>query len=55
MILSKIALLVSAVLLIVSSEDHSEMEISVAVTGPQNMTIPMTQSIKSVTTMVERK
>jgi hypothetical protein len=41
--------------MVVSSEDHSEMEISVAVTGPQNMTIPMTQSVKSVTTFMERK
>lgn len=44
-----------AAFMIVSSEDNSEMEISVAVTGPQNLTIPMTQSVKSVTTFTERK
>jgi len=40
---------------VVSSSDLAELEINVSVTGPQNMTIPMTQSINSVTTLEERK
>ncbi len=35
--------------MIIYTEDDTEMELSVAISGPQNMTIPMTQSIKSVT------
>ncbi len=35
--------------LIIYSEDDVEMEMSVAVSGPQNMTIPMTQTSKIIT------
>jgi len=31
------------------------MDASVTISGPQNMTIPMTQSIKSKTTFEEKK
>jgi hypothetical protein len=41
--------------MVVSSEDQSEMEINVSVTGPQNMTIPMTQSVKTMVTLEEKK
>ena len=41
--------------MIVNSEDNTEMDTSVAISGPQNMTIPMTQSIKSTTTFEEKK
>ncbi len=34
--------------MIVYTEDDTEMELSIAVSGPQNMTIPMTQSIKTI-------
>ncbi len=37
-----------ALKMIVYSEDDTEMELSIAISGPQNMTIPMTQSIKTV-------
>jgi hypothetical protein len=37
------------------SEDNTEMNLNVAVSGQQNMTIPMTQTIKSVTTFEEKK
>lgn len=35
--------------MIVYTEDDTEMELSVAISGPQNMTVPMTQSIKTIT------
>jgi hypothetical protein len=41
--------------MIVSSEENTEMNMNVAVSGPQNMTIPMTQSIKTLTTFEEKK
>jgi hypothetical protein len=41
--------------MVVYSEENTEMNMNVAVQGPQNMTIPMTQSIKSVTTFEEKK
>jgi hypothetical protein len=41
--------------LVISTEENLEMEINVAVSGPQNMTIPMTQSIKTVITLEEKK
>ena len=41
--------------LIISTEETAEMEINVAVSGPSSMTIPMTQSVKSVITLEERK
>ena len=40
--------------LIVYSEDNTEMDMNVAVSGPQNMTIPMTQSMKTVTKFEEK-
>jgi hypothetical protein len=41
--------------MIVSSEENTEKNMNIAVSGPQNMTIPMTQSIKTVTTFEEKK
>jgi hypothetical protein len=41
--------------MVVYSEENTEMNMNVAVQGPQNMTIPMTQSVKSVTTFEEKK
>jgi hypothetical protein len=41
--------------LIVSSDENTEMNMNIAVSGPQNMTIPMTQSIKTITTFEEKK
>jgi len=41
--------------MIVSSDENTEMNMNIAVSGPQNMTIPMTQSIKTVTTFEEKK
>jgi hypothetical protein len=41
--------------MVVYSEDNTEMDMSVAVSGQQNMTIPMTQSIKTIITMEEKK
>jgi hypothetical protein len=41
--------------LIVSSDENTEMNMNIAVSGPQNMTIPMTRSIKTVTTFEEKK
>ncbi len=44
-----------AAYVVVSSTDLAELEINVSVTGPQNMTIPMTQSVKTITTLEEKK
>jgi hypothetical protein len=41
--------------MIVSSDENTEMNMNIAVSGPQNMTIPMTQSIKTITTFEEKK
>jgi hypothetical protein len=41
--------------LVVYSEENTEINMNVAIQGPQNMTIPMTQSVKSVTTFEEKK
>jgi hypothetical protein len=41
--------------LIVSSDENTEMNMNIAVSGPQNMTIPMTQVIKTTTTFEEKK
>lgn len=35
--------------MVVYTEDDTEMELNVAISGPQNMTVPMTQSIKTIT------
>jgi hypothetical protein len=45
----------SKTLMIVSSDENTEMNMNVAVSGPQNMTIPMTQSIKTITTFEEKE
>jgi hypothetical protein len=42
-------------IMVVSSEENTEMNMNIAVSGPQNMTIPMTQSIKNITTFEEKK
>ncbi len=34
--------------MIVYTENDTEMEMSIAISGPQNMTVPMTQSIKTI-------
>lgn len=41
--------------LVVSIEASTELDISIAVTGQQNMTMPMSQSIKSITKIEEKK
>jgi hypothetical protein len=41
--------------MVVSSDETTEMNMNVAVSGPQNMTIPMTQSIKTVISFEEKK
>jgi hypothetical protein len=41
--------------MIVSSNENTEKNMNIAVSGPQNMTIPMTQSIKTVTTFEEKQ
>jgi hypothetical protein len=41
--------------MIVSSDENTEMNMNIAVSGPQNMTIPMTQSINTITTFEEKK
>lgn len=45
----------SKTLMIVSSDETTEMNMNIAVSGPQNMTIPMTQSIKTITSFEEKK
>ena len=40
---------------VIYDENNTEMDLSIAVTGPQNMTIPMTQSMKSVSKIEEKK
>lgn len=40
--------------LIVSSEASIEMDMNIAVSGQQNMTMPMNQSMKTITTLVEK-
>lgn len=41
--------------MIVRSEENSEMQMNVAVTGQQSITIPVTQSIKTVMTFTEKQ
>jgi hypothetical protein len=41
--------------MIVSSDENTEMNMNIAVSGPQNMTIPMTLSVKTVTSFEEKK
>lgn len=40
--------------LVVNTESNTEMDMSIAVSGQQNMTMPMTQSIKISTTLTEK-
>lgn len=41
--------------MILSNESSTEMDMSIAVSGQQNMTMPMSQSMKSITTIEEKK
>jgi hypothetical protein len=40
--------------MVIYAEDDTEMNMNIAVSGPQNMTIPMTQTVKTVTTFEEK-